>query len=95
MVALHKKLIIVLSLAATSNAFAATIDNCRCYKNKIKFNQCQTASSQSLTWWDWLTSNKSTQLHFYQLIELLHSTETKFNDSTVAANQKRIKKDKL
>lgn len=95
MIDLHKKLIIVLSIFVTSNAFAMKDDRCACHKAEIKFSECQPEKPQSLTWWDWLTNNESTQLHFYQLIELLHTTDAEFNENVLAVNQKKPKQDKL
>ncbi len=96
MIALQKKLIIVLSMLLSSNAYAMKDDGCACNKVDIKFTECPKAKVQSVTWWDWLTNNESTQLHFYQLIELLHTTsDGEVNESTVAVNQKKPKQDKL
>jgi hypothetical protein len=65
---------IAVSIAALfiARAAYANIDcDCPSMKNHI---ECQAESnSKSPTWWDWITGDKSSQLHFFQIIELLNS----------------------
>lgn len=95
MIMFKNKVIIVLSMLISSSAFAIEGSSCDCYKADIEFRECQKPKVQSPTWWDWLTNNESSQLHFYHLIELLHTEDNEVKESTVAVNQKKPKKDKL
>ncbi len=52
-------------------------------------NQCQLAEVKKPTWWGWLTDNKSTQFHFFQLIELIYGngdSEKEFSNSSPKIN---------
>lgn len=57
-----------------------------CLDEAIERADCQLAEVKKLTWWDWLTDNKTTQFHFFDLIELMYADEghkyPEFSDHT-------------
>jgi hypothetical protein len=70
----YKKIIgvtLVLTLATVFTVFNIT-DN-SCYSNKVfSINECTTAKINTPNWWNWITSYKSSEFHFFQLLELIH-----------------------
>jgi len=88
MVISKKKLIIVVSMLFAGSALAMPTMNCGCKTTTIKVAECQQSKVQSPSWWGWLTNNKSSQLHFFQLIELLHTTDDDVKNNTAAIAQR-------
>lgn len=89
MVKLNNKLVVAALLVFAGGSLAMPMDQCSCNSGNIKLTSCQTNEVQSPTWWGWLTSNKSSQLHFFQLVELLHThdVEVKTNSALIAQKE--------
>lgn len=66
---------------------AVPANACDCKSKSIVKEECKPNQVQSPSWWKWLTSNKSSQLHFFQLIELLHTNDADVKDSSAKLNR--------
>lgn len=70
----YKKTLIVsilLTVASVPTVFNSTDEHC--YSNKLfSINECTIAVVDNPSWWHWITSYKSSQFHFFQLLELIH-----------------------
>jgi len=63
--------ILVFTLAVTFTIFNITEHSC--YNNKVfSITECATAEINNPSWLNWITSYKSSQFHFFQLLELIH-----------------------
>ncbi len=89
MVAYKKRLIIGISLLFAGSAMA--VSSCSCENSNSEILKCQQSAAQGLTWWNWLTNNKSSQLHFFQLIELLHIHDREIQNDTAAIIKEKQK----
>lgn len=79
------KLIIVLTSLLLATSLTAGTD-CNCNRGKLVLEGCKASKAKEPSWWGWLTTNRSSQLHFFQLIELLHSQQEPMQDKTAANN---------
>lgn len=65
----------------TTLAVTFTISNITehsCYSNKeFSIAECATAEINNPSWLHWITSYKSSQFHFFQLLELIHMNDVK------------------
>lgn len=86
MVKLNRKYMIAALFVFAGGSLAMPMDKCGCNTDNVKLSSCQANKVQSPTWWSWLTSNKSSQMHFFQLVELLHThdAEVKTNAALIA-----------
>lgn len=91
MVKLNKKLIIATLFVFAGSALAIPMGQCGCNSGSVELKTCQANEVQSPTWWSWLTNNKSSQLHFFQLVELLHTHDVEVKTSNVLTAQKEDK----
>lgn len=91
MVKLNNKLFIALLLIFAGGSIAMPMEQCSCNTTNIKLDSCQSNKVQSPTWWSWLTSNKYSQLHFFQLVELLHTNDVEVKTSSSLIAQKEDK----
>ena len=91
MVKLNKTLFIALMLVFAGGCIAMPMEQCSCNTSNIKLDSCQSNKVQSPTWWGWLTSNKYSQLHFFQLVELLHTNDVEVKTSSSLVAQKEDK----
>lgn len=73
MVKLNKKLTFAALVVFASNALATS--ECECNSNRVKLSSCEAQQEPTPTWWNWLTKNNYSQLHFFQLVELMHTSE--------------------
>lgn len=79
----YKNIILVSALLMSAAAVASpAISNCNCSK-AVTMGECNNEKAKGPSWWGWLTSDKSSQLHFYQLLELLHVDDDKSVSSDV------------
>ena len=74
------KVITIAILFSATAALAKPISNCGCASttSQVNISSCnmtEVSKDKSPTWWNWLTSNESSQFHFFQLMELLHSND--------------------
>jgi len=87
MIISNTKLIIAVMLFSASAAVASPINTlgCNSQNSDALMKQVSTAESRdkSPTWWNWFTSNESSQFHFFQLMELLHSNDDKVTSAKV------------
>lgn len=71
-----KKVVLASLLVTASGVFAVPVNSsCGCPSSDEQVS-CEPAQVQSPSWWDWLTSNKSSQFHFFQLMELMHNGDS-------------------
>ena len=62
---------LVLFLTVTFTIFN-TIEH-SCYNNKVfSITECAMTEVNNPSWLNWITSYKSSQFHFFQLLELIH-----------------------
>lgn len=78
------KSIAFLALLVSSSTFSMTPDNCKCKTQQLKVAECSIKQTNGPSWWNWLTSNESSQFHLFQLMELLHTNDS--SDSSVMKN---------
>lgn len=89
MVKLNKKLTFAGFVVFASSAFATS--ECECNSNKVKLSSCETQQVPTPTWWNWLTKNNSSQLHFFQLVELMHTSEVEVKTNAALAAKEEDK----
>ena len=80
------KLFAIAILFTATTAIAVPTNMCGCPTQKANFETCNATvidKEKSPTWWNWLTNNKSSQFHFFQLMELLHHNDTKDTSASV------------
>lgn len=75
----YKKIISFSVFFISASALSAPVVNdCPCKNNKtVTVKECPSAKVSSPSWWDWITSNKSSRFHFFQLLELIHNDDGK------------------
>ena len=78
-----KTLTIIGALVFAGGALALPT-SCGCKTNTLVLEECKANKVQSPSWWGWITNNKSSQLHFFQLIELLHTNDAEDTKNTSA-----------
>ena len=61
------------TICASATAVPANV-SCQC-KTSANLASCQDAEAQSPSWWRWITNSSTTQLHFFDLLELLHNKD--------------------
>lgn len=88
-----KKIIVLSTVIFAGSALALPSNSCGCKTNKVVMEECKSNQVQSPSWWKWLTSNKSSQLHFFQLIELLHTNDVDLKDSSAKVNKNKSTQD--
>ncbi|MDA8621830.1 hypothetical protein N9L48_04205 [Psychrosphaera sp.] len=74
-------ILLLVGIGLTVNA-----DDLPCLNETNENNTCEQAEVKKVTWWGWLTDNKTTQFHFFDLIELMYADEPpkypEFSDNT-------------
>jgi hypothetical protein len=84
MVTSNAKLLLAIGLLFAGSALAIPTVGCSCKSNALDAQVCQQKRAQGPSWWGWITNNKSSQFHFFQLIELLHTNDIEVKNNSAA-----------
>ena len=72
--------VIILSTILFGVFTSVCANNSECSCELTLQNTCKEADVKTPTWWSWLTDSKSSQFHFFELIELIYSDENTSRD---------------
>jgi len=83
-----KKVLLIgsVSICMTAVAMPANM-SCSCNDSKAIAGNCDVTTVSGPSWWTWLTKNRSSQLHFFDLVELLHD-----NDEVMTTDKTKLDK---
>ena len=71
-----KKLLLVGSVSLCMTAMAMPTNlSCSCSETKAIDSSCAVQTVDGPSWWGWLTKNRSSQFHFFDLVELLNNSD--------------------
>ncbi len=77
---------VIATLFLAGVGLSVNADALPCLHEGTDHKDCQLSEVKKVTWWGWLTDNKTTQFHFFDLIELMYADETpkypEFSDHT-------------